>query len=355
MQIRRSGGRTTYYGRLRPDMPSYTINTYFNRPGNGTFIHPEQHRLISRREAARLQSFPDRYRFLGPPSSRYKQIGNAVPPLMARAIGMTFPPSLAVDTFAGAGGLSEGLRQAGHRVVVATDVDTNMCATYSYNHRDTRVVQADLMEKGGMTTLIECVEDSLHGRTLGLLAGSPPCQGFSLAGKWEQHDPRNLLVDRFLECVAVLAPERVLLENVPGLLSFRGGAVLSHVVGALCHMGYSVHYEVLRAEQFGVPQRRRRVFVMGLRSGDEPQMPVPEMAYVPRGRKGPDGQLPADARGLPPPVTVGEAISDLPPIAAGGGQEVMEYDSRWVRSDYQRVMRGLLSTERFFAGRPEQD
>ncbi|MHA1928039.1 MAG: DNA cytosine methyltransferase, partial [Candidatus Thorarchaeota archaeon] len=83
MQIRESGGRTTYYGRLRNDLPSYTISTYFNRPGNGTFIHPTQHRLISFREAARLQSFPDHYRFLGSNSSKLKQIGNAVPPLLA--------------------------------------------------------------------------------------------------------------------------------------------------------------------------------------------------------------------------------------------------------------------------------
>ena len=68
-QIQASGGRTTYYGRLKNDLPSYTINTYFNRPGNGTFIHPEQNRLISMREAARLQSFPDRFRFLGSLSS----------------------------------------------------------------------------------------------------------------------------------------------------------------------------------------------------------------------------------------------------------------------------------------------
>jgi len=73
-QIQASGGRTTYYGRLSKNLPSYTINTYFNRPGNGTFIHPEQDRLISMREAARLQSFPDSYRFLGSTTSMYKQM-----------------------------------------------------------------------------------------------------------------------------------------------------------------------------------------------------------------------------------------------------------------------------------------
>ena len=86
MKIRKNGGRTTYYGRLNPNLPSYTVNTYFNRPGNGTFIHPHQARLISFREAARLQSFPDSYRFFGSNTSIYKQIGNAVPPLLYKAV-----------------------------------------------------------------------------------------------------------------------------------------------------------------------------------------------------------------------------------------------------------------------------
>src|SRR3989344_4523409 len=82
-QIRRSGGRTTLYGRLSWNKPSYTISTYFNRPGNGTYIHPSEERVISAREAARLQSFPDNYIFEGSKTSYCKQIGNAVPPLLA--------------------------------------------------------------------------------------------------------------------------------------------------------------------------------------------------------------------------------------------------------------------------------
>ena len=88
-QIRRNGGgRTTYYGRLRWEKPSYTISTYFNRIGNGCHIHPEQDRLISIREAARLQSFPDNYRFTGSKGAIHKQIGNAVPPLLAYKISL---------------------------------------------------------------------------------------------------------------------------------------------------------------------------------------------------------------------------------------------------------------------------
>ena len=99
--IRKTGGRTTYYGRLRWDYPSYTITTYFNRPGNGCSIHPDdsqskkpQHRLISFREAARLQSFPDSFRFYGSNSSKYLQIGNAVPPLLAKNVARSLKSHL---------------------------------------------------------------------------------------------------------------------------------------------------------------------------------------------------------------------------------------------------------------------
>ena len=80
------GSRSTYYGRLLPDMPAYTINTYFNRPGNGCHIHYEQDRVLSQREAARLQSFPDDYYFEGSRGAAFKQIGNAVPVVLAYKI-----------------------------------------------------------------------------------------------------------------------------------------------------------------------------------------------------------------------------------------------------------------------------
>ncbi|UEA63007.1 DNA cytosine methyltransferase [Hoylesella buccalis] len=84
-KIRDSGGRTTYYGRLTWDKPSYTINTFFNRVPNGCNLHPDQMRVISTREAARLQSFPDDFVFISKTKSGiYKQIGNAVPPIIGK-------------------------------------------------------------------------------------------------------------------------------------------------------------------------------------------------------------------------------------------------------------------------------
>ncbi|WP_341538954.1 DNA cytosine methyltransferase, partial [Pseudomonas viridiflava] len=110
-QIRESfkrgeGSRSTYYGRLRRDMPSYTINTYFNRPGNGCHTHHLQDRVISQREAARFQSFPDSFEFLGGQGAVCTQIGNAVPPLMAYQIAMSLKGKGSyIDLFSGAGGM----------------------------------------------------------------------------------------------------------------------------------------------------------------------------------------------------------------------------------------------------------
>src|SRR5262249_36969076 len=126
--------RTSYYGRLRPDQPAYTIATYFNRPGNGTNIHCWEDRTLSSREAARLQSFPDLFAFQGSERSIREQIGNAVPPLLAYALGEQLMAKTCVDLFAGAGGLSLGLQLAGARIIAAQDIDLNAAKTFRHNH-----------------------------------------------------------------------------------------------------------------------------------------------------------------------------------------------------------------------------
>ena len=351
-QITKSGGRTTYYGRLKSSLPSYTINTYFNRPGNGTFIHPEQDRLISMREAARLQSFSDHFRFLGSKSSRYKQIGNAVPPLLARSVAALLRPGLVIDLFSGAGGLSEGFVQSGHQVLLATDSNRNMCKTYAYNHPSTKVIQADLHIAKESQDLLEEIERTLNGKHLDSLIGGPPCQGFSTAGNRNKFDSRNSLVFRMLDFVQKLKPENVVIENVPGLKWMQQGMVLDAIVNSLEEEEYSVSVLTLKAEEFGVPQRRRRVFVVGRRNGSITTLPTGFFSPLVRGKTRADVSL--GTKNMPSPVRVSEAISDLPPIASGEGEDMIEYSERWTNSDYQRLMRGLLSFEYFISKRTEQ-
>lgn len=344
-QIRKSGGRTTYYGRLRYDQPSYTISTYFNRPGNGCYIHPEQDRLISLREGARLQSFPDSFRFSGSNASKYKQIGNAVPPLMARAVTSVIEGDTAIDLFAGAGGLSWGIHASGFKTLVTVDSNADMCESLERNNAAREVLNLDLTRPEAIEAVVERTESLLRGSQLDLCAGGPPCQGFSTAGNWDEMDPRNNLFKPFLAIVRSLEPANVLIENVLGIRSMRNGEVLRKIISLLEDMGYIVRERILKSEQFGVPQKRRRVFVYATLN-DHP-LPLPSLLFSSGG-----GQYRFTSEGdtmvLPPPVTVGDAISDLPPIVQGGGKEVMEYDTKWIASDYQRWLRGQIDTDSMF-------
>jgi DNA (cytosine-5)-methyltransferase 1 len=350
-QIRKSGGRTTYYGRLDEAMPSYTISTYFNRPGNGTFIHPTQDRLISLREAARLQSFPDRYRFMGSFSSKFKQIGNAVPPLLGKAIGERIKKGRCIDLFCGAGGLSHGLVQAGHKILLATDFNKHMCESYQVNHEQTLVVRADIFNTQETAGLVGEIEHELRGRTLHLLAGGPPCQGFSTAGKWSDSDIRNTLIFRTHDLIHQLVPENILLENVPGMRWMKQGKLLETLLTRLGTQGYHTQVFLLKAEEYGVPQRRRRIFIVGNRSGDTYERPTAQLSAITLGRKRENAQI--ESNGLPSPISVSEAISDLPEIESGGGRDAVEYDLGQLNSDYQRYMRGQITVESLLSKRTE--
>ncbi len=352
MQIRRSGGRTTYYGRLRNDLPSYTVSTYFYRPGNGSFAHPVQDRMISVREAARLQSFFDDYRFLGSVSSQYKQVGNAVPPLLARAVGMTIPRGKAVDLFCGAGGLSCGLQLAGHEIAVASDVEKAMCETYSFNHPSVKTIQADISNPNEYAALMSAIDESLGTDKLSLLVGGPPCQGFSTAGKWSLSDNRNNLIGIMVRAIEDLSPDFFLIENVTGLSWIGKGRILRGLIERIEALGYAVDWFILKAEQFGVPQRRRRVFIVGSSTENEPlRRPMPLFSAI---KTGTNRAEPAyDPPNLPKPVSVIEAISDLPPLETGEVYESSNYSISDPEYEYQKAMRGITDVSDFLKRRAD--
>jgi DNA (cytosine-5)-methyltransferase 1 len=344
-QIKKSGGRTTYYARMLWDKPSYTINTCFNRPGNGCFIHPSQNRLISQREAARLQSFPDSYRFYGSKQSRFKQIGNAVPPLLALAIANKLKAGNCIDLFAGAGGLALGFKMAGFRNLLAVDIDKNMCETLMKNKVAEIILQGDLSNDNIINDVVEIVRSKIGGKQLDLILAGPPCQGFSTAGNWNPEDPRNNLYIPLLRIIGKLIPKYVLVENVPGIRFMLEGEVLRKIEKSLREMGYIVKTELLKAEEYGVPQKRRRVFIFGYQKGEKMFLPPePFFAESQEVKFDPGGDL----MFLPKPITVREAISDLPPIEVGGGSEIMEYQDSWINSDYQRWARGYIDFDELY-------
>ena len=338
------GSRSTYYGRLRWDRPSYTISTYFNRPGNGCFIHPSADRLITIREAARLQSFPDTYRFFGRGRAPYSQVGNAVPPLLAFQLGRVLVPGPLVDLFCGAGGLSLGLEWAGFRNVAAVDVDKRALRTFKENRTDdTRLTAADLSDASELRQCVKEIKRRNVDDGIDLVAGGPPCQGFSTAGDCRLDDPRNKLVFAFVEVVSLLRPRQVLMENVASLV-FRGRKrILEEVQKSLHRQGYNTSIIVAHAEGYGVPQLRRRLFLLGVRDR-APVWPLPHHQMLnPMMAKYQPQAVDSVPRNS---VNVRDAIGDLPSEAANSADYPAPYGTE-PQCDYQRWVRGLIGVHRY--------
>lgn len=176
----------------------------------------------------------------------------------------------AIDLFSGCGGLSLGLRRAGFEVAVAVEINPNAAATYRANHPNTRLLETDIST---LTSARLLREVGVRRGQLDLLAGCPPCQGFSrmtsLNGRLK-NDPRNALIDHFDRLVRGLLPRAVLLENVPALARSTRFRKFLKTLNAL---GYEVTKGSLDAAGFGVPQRRKRLIVMAVR-GVEITLPI---------------------------------------------------------------------------------
>ena len=338
--IRDGGGRTTYYGRLTWDKPSYTINTFFNRVPNGCNLHPEQMRVISTREAARFQSFPDDFVFIAKTKSGiYKQIGNAVPPLLARMISTLIKPYLdsynIVDLFAGCGGLSEGFIQNGFKLLAANEFDASVFETNKYNHSkyasEDKFILGDITKEETKQKIFSaCGENQVD-----VILGGPPCQGSSYAGWRDPNDTRNQLFREFVAIVRVLKPKFFVMENVLGILTMRHGEAIKDIIHAFKDEGYHVRNPLkLNAMWFGVPQKRKRVFIIG--SLD------PDIDFIQ-----PLPLFDDDNMFLPRPITVREAIGGLPEIENGGGALEMEWEFD-NPSPYDLLMQRQITFDEFY-------
>jgi DNA (cytosine-5)-methyltransferase 1 len=221
---------------------------------------------------------------------------------------MTLP--VCVDLFCGCGGLSTGLLDAGVDVRLGVDFDGPSIATFDLNHADRggRGLQADVRELSG-----EMLRD-IAGDPISLLVGGPPCQPYSVAGKRRGlADRRGDLIFEFVRLLRETKAEAFIFENVPNLASFSGGEVLNDLLVAFAEAGYSANPRVLLAAEYGVPQMRKRLFIVGTRDRGEVPMPPP-VSHAPQ------------ANGLLPFATSAEALDDLPDVFDVEAREVANHE-----------------------------
>ncbi|VXD22329.1 Modification methylase XorII [Planktothrix serta PCC 8927] len=246
---------------------------------------------------------------------------------------------IAVDLFAGAGGMTLGFEQAGFDVLAAVELDPIHCATHEYNFPFWKVFCQSIETITGL----EIRQDSdIGNREIDVIFGGPPCQGFSLMGKRALDDPRNNLVFHFIRLVIELKPKFFVLENVPGLTIGKHRQFIHEIIETLQTNGYQVeeNYRVLNASYYGVPQDRSRLFLLGCRQG----LSLPN--YPPFLSRPPQQDL-AKLPELKPLVscpTVWDAIGDLPPIEQY--PELLLTDCTLAEyqksSFYAKILRGLI-------------
>lgn len=205
----------------------------------------------------------------------------------------------AIDLFAGCGGLTSGLRAAGFDVLAAIEKDPDAAASYEANHPDVLIYRKDI-RRISPTRMLRAL-DLPKGETVDLIAGCPPCQGFTrLTENNGRRDPRNRLVREFLRFVISIRPKVCMLENVPGLLR-RGKRYFDELCEGLETAGYFVTYDVLELADYGVPQFRKRLVLLASRSGP---IRIPPATHHNPALPGGPGQRPWK--------TVRSTIGDLP-------------------------------------------
>ena len=224
----------------------------------------------------------------------------------------------AIDVFAGAGGLTVGLKRAGLRVVAAVERESHSFATYTANHPEVKCLKQDIATVSGTA-----LQQFVGSKRIDLLAGCPPCQGFtSLTAKYKhREDPRNTLILEMARLAEAIGPRAIMMENVPGLTQ-KGGLLYDQLRSRLQALGYRLTEGVLQVADYGVPQLRRRFVLLGGR-GFEIALPDATHSDAPTGT-------------MAPWRTVRDAIGDMPEpaclAAAKTGGQIERSDWHVIRN-----------------------
>jgi DNA (cytosine-5)-methyltransferase 1 len=247
-----------------------------------------------------------------------------------------------IDLFSGAGGLAEGLRQAGWSVLSGNDVDADAGETFRLNFPEASFFEGPIAAIKPRSLLRDA---GLKAGQLDCLVGGPPCQSFSYNNHQRSaSNARAKLFRDYLRIVKSLKPKTLVMENVPGMLTINDGRIIDEIRDALADLGYESEIRILYAEDYGVPQARRRAFILASRIGS------PE-ALFPAGSHGPSvkpsekanafihrWELSAGKKSVPF-VTVWQAIGDLPALKSGDGGVLAKYKETAI-TDFQRAVRG---------------
>ncbi len=222
---------------------------------------------------------------------------------------------IVIDLFSGCGGLSLGLEKAGFDIALGIDNWRPSLETFAYNHPHSKTFETDISK-----IKAKDIKKIIGNGKIDVIVGGPPCQGFSLSGPRNFHDPRNRLYLDFIRLVKEIEPRAFIVENVPGLESLFGGQIKKRIIEEFNKLGYEINAKILNASDYGVPQNRKRIFFVGLRGKKQFEFPLPKFSE--NSKK----------------VTVMNAIGDLPLLKNERGAEEMLY-SKLPFTEYQKKIR----------------
>lgn len=216
-----------------------------------------------------------------------------------------------IDLFCGSGGLSYGFEKAGFNILLGIDNDKKALETFELNHRESKSICGDIT---GIT--YADIKEKIGDKKIDVIVGGPPCQGMSLSGPRKFEDPRNKLYLSYIRLVKEIKPRAFVIENVPGLVGLFKGEIKDSILEKFEELDYEVKFQILNSSDYGVPQRRRRVFFVGMFKENTFNFPVKNSLEI----------------------TCEMALSDLPPLVEHLGMEKQKYSTR-AMNEYQKLMR----------------
>lgn len=224
-----------------------------------------------------------------------------------------------IDLFAGVGGLSYGFSVLPQfNIIAANEIEKDISVAYTLNHPNVKMLNCDICD---------LTEDGLHkvldGRKIDLVVGGPPCQSYSTLGK-RRNDERANLFMQYKRILGILQPRAFVFENVTGMLSMNKGQLFRRIQSEFEELGYDLKHEILDAVDFGVPQHRERVILVGTKGKNRFVYPTP-----------------THGDGLKPYVTLKDAIGDLPQLSSG---EKKDYYSAGITNDFLAFVRNENET-----------